>query len=89
MQSLPLNFSHRQSGRLTLFKRHYVDGAPLALNLYEQHPRTVDASDQGQQSPWNNPIDPTRLVQHQHNACHNKGERRKLVEQESWKVFVA
>jgi hypothetical protein len=45
-----------------LFTRRYVDGAQLALNLNEQHPSTVDASDQGQQSPWNNPIDPTRLV---------------------------
>jgi hypothetical protein len=62
MQSLPLNFSHRQSGRSTLFTRRYVDGARLALNLNEQHPSTIDASDKGQQSPWNNPIDPTRLV---------------------------
>ena len=43
-------------------RRELSSRARLALNLNEQHPSTVDASDQGQQNPWNNPIDPTRLL---------------------------
>jgi hypothetical protein len=58
----PSQFQLSPKRPFALFTRRYVEGTRLALNLNEQHPSTVDASDKGQQSPWNNPIDPTRLV---------------------------